>query len=162
MLKLCYEINDLDFRQLMDVYEETNQITGRENYPNEIENLQILFAEQDFYQYLDLFFKYPDAKCAVWVEEERYLAALRMEGYQGAYIITALEVLPGARGKGYGTKLLKAVQDISDMPLYSHVQKQNVASLAVHKKCNFTVVSQEALFIDGVKRNDHYTLMWKC
>ena len=66
----------------MDVYEETNRITGQENYPKEIENLQLLFAEQDFYQYLELFFRGPDAVYAVWVVEGRYQAALRLEGYK--------------------------------------------------------------------------------
>lgn len=69
---------------------------------------------------------------------------------------------PVARREGYATMLLRAVQNISDKSLYSHVHKQNYASLAVHRKCAFSVVSQNALFIDGVKHDDHYTLMWKC
>ena len=52
MLKWFRSVSQLDFRQLMDVYEETNQFTGSQDYPREPKNLQILFAEQDFYAFL--------------------------------------------------------------------------------------------------------------
>ena len=165
MLKVCRSINQLDFRQLMDIYEEMNENTGRDRYPKQPKNLQILFAEQDFYQYLEMFFRFPGAQYALWVQDGQYKAALRMEDHDDGLLITALEVPPASRGKGYATELLRAVQDYighSDKrPLYSHIEKQNAASLAVHKKCGFSVILQYAHFLDGTKHDDHNTLMWR-
>jgi len=162
MLKLCYRISDLDIRQLMDVYEETNQISGRVTYPGETANLQTLFAEQDFYQYLVEFFQFPGAVYAVWAEDGSYKAALRLEQYEDGLLITALEGLPKVRQKGYGKRLLKAVVEftrkVQPVSLYSHVSKQNIPSLALHKKCGFGIVSDKALFLDGSNHEDHYTL----
>lgn len=164
MLKLCYTIDDLDFRQLMDVYEETNQITGREKYPREIEGLQLLFAEQDFYQYLKLFFRFPGATYAIWTEGGRYKAALRLEEYRDGSLITALETHPAARQHGYATMLLNAVKDYtkasSGGALYSHVGKTNLPSMRTHRACGFHVLEECPVFLDGTVHDDHFTLKW--
>lgn len=165
MLELCYGIRDLDFRQLMDVYEETNTISGRMNYPKEQENLQLLFAEQDFYQYLELFFQFPGAVYALWVENGRYVAALRLEEYHDGLLITALETHPAARRRGYAAKLLQSVKEhfrvVLNRPLYSHVQKKNLPSMRTHQKCGFCIVKEQAVFLDGTVHRDYYTLIWK-
>lgn len=165
MLKVFLNIGQLDFRKLMDVYEETNRITGRTSYPKKPENLQMLFAEQDFYQYLEMFFEDSEALCAVWDEECAYMAALRLEKYDDGFIVTALEVPPVARRKGYATKLLRAVTcyaaEHSKTPIYSHIQKQNLASIATHKKCGFCLQAEDAVFLDGSYQKDYYTFIWK-
>ena len=158
MLKIFYNLGDLDFRQLMDVYEETNLTKGREDYPKEPEGLRLLFAEQDFYQYLELFFQSPDAVYAVWDEEGRYRSALRLERYKDGFLVTALETLPAARGLGCGKCLLSSVVDFIQKPLYSHIRKDNVSSLAVHQKCGFAIISHEATFLDGSAQKDYYTM----
>jgi len=164
MLRICHDIGQLDFRRLMDVYEETNSAAGKRDYPGEPENLQVLFAEQDFYGYLELFFEDRTAAYAVWTAEGVYKAALRLERYLDGFLITALEVLPSARRKGVATDLLRAVQaycaENSVSVLYSHVHKENLASLATHRKCCFTVIEQQAAFLDGSIHDDHYTLCW--
>ena len=161
MLKICNGIGQLDFRQLMDVYEETNLLTGKREYPREPENLQILFAEQDFYGFLELFFEDSAARYAVWVEDGRYKAALRLEQYCDGLLITALEVPAAARRRGVATRILGAVQtccrETGTGPLYSHVDKENLPSLRVHEKCGFSVIAEESVFLDGTIRKDHVT-----
>jgi ribosomal protein S18 acetylase RimI-like enzyme len=165
MLKLLYGINELNFRQLMDVYEETNRANAERDYPNEHGELGLLFAEQDFYQYLELFFECPGAIYAVWDDGERYKAALRLERYRDGVIITALEVLPAFRRMGVGNKLVKTVTELSHNtclgPIYSHVKHDNIASLAIHRNCGFEVVANDAVFLDGSRHNDHFTLVFK-
>lgn len=162
MLKICRGIGQLDFRQLMDVYEETNRLTGKREYPKKPENLQILFAEQDFYSYLELFFGDPKARYAVWVTDGVYMAALRLEQYRDGLLITALEVPVEARRKGVATHFLEAVKtyckENATGPLYSHVDKKNLPSLRVHNKCGFSVIAEEAAFLDGSIHKDHVTL----
>lgn len=162
MLKLIDSLEGLDFRQLMDVYEEGNRINGKEFYPEHAENLQIIFAEQDFYTYLKEFFKEPTARYAVWMHEGRYVAALRVERYNDGLLLNALETVPALRRNGFASKLILAVlehlQSGGNGKLYSHVDKQNSASLAVHLSCGFLVVSDQAVYLDGTVRTDSVTL----
>ena len=146
----------------MDVYEETNRSTGRIAYPGKSGNLQILYAEQDFYRYLELFFGEPSAIYAVWAEGGMYKAALRLETYRDGKLITGLETHPAARRHGYATKLVRAVveRENNNAPIYSHVEKKNPTSRAVHEKCGFAVTANDAVFLDGSYHTDYDTLMY--
>ena len=162
MLKIFDSLAEIDFRQLMDVYEEGNRICGKERYPELSENLQMLYAEQDFYSYLEVFFRNPSARYAVWVVDGRYAAALRLESYDDGLLLNALETAPAMRCKGFATDLVQAVLDhlrcSGNGILYSHVRKDNTSSLRVHHSCGFHIHSEKALYLDGTVRSDSYTL----
>lgn len=162
MLKIVRSLQDLDFRKLMDVYQEGNKITGKEVYPNLPENLQILYAEQDFYTYLQTFFKEPTARYAVWVVNGRYVSALRYESYNDGLLVNALETMPTERNRGFATLLIRSVQDFlrsqGNGILYSHISKDNMTSVKVHLSSGFQIISHEATYLDGAVRSDSYTL----
>ena len=153
-LLITNALRELDFRQLMDVYEQSNRQTGRENYPGFPEYQQLLMAEQDVYVYLKEYF-FADAKAyyAIWAPEGRYRAAVRLEPYRDGYLIAALETAPESRRKGYGSNLLKQVivflakTDCSKV--YAHIDKKNTASLALHSVCGFCKISDHAVLLDG-------------
>lgn len=147
-------LRELDFRQLMDVYEQSNRQAGQENYPNLSEPQQLLMAEQDVYTYLkECFFKDPNACYAVWAPEGHYKAAVRLEPYRDGYLLTCLETAPESRRKGYGSNLLKAVilflSEKGCSKLYAHIDKRNTASLAVHAACGFRKAADYAVLLDG-------------
>ena len=121
------------------------------HYTDEPEDRQIALAEQDFYQYLkDCFFPTFGAVYAVWMEENEYISALRLEPYKDGFLLEALETAPKHRRKGYAVKLIRAVlAQMPDQRIYSHVSKRNVPSLAVHEKCGFRKISDSAIYIDG-------------
>ena len=154
MLKLFYALAELDFSQLMEVYQEGNSENAREFYPREEENVGILLAERDFYQYLkESFFPSTGAVYAVWIEGGRYVSALRLENYQDGLLLEALETHPDHRRKGYAVKLISAVsaemKGCGYSKIYSHVGKRNAASLNSHKACGFQRVKEHAVYIDG-------------
>lgn len=162
MLKIINSLQELNFRQLMDVYQEGNSVTGNETYPNLPKNLQIIYAEQDFYNYLQIFFKEPTARYAVWVMDGRYVSALRFETYNNGLLVSALETDPEERSKGFAGLLMKSVLDYlrtyGNGILYSHIHKGNTASLNTHLSCGFQIISHEATYLDGSVRSDSYTL----
>ena len=162
MLKIIESLSEIDFRQLMDVYEEDNRNSGKEHYPDSPENLQMLYAEQDFYTYLEVFFKDPSARYAAWVVDGRYAAALRLERYNDGLLLNALETAPALRCNGFATKLVLSVLDdlrcSGSGVLYSHVMKNNIPSLNVHRFCGFRIHSDQAVYLDGTIRPDSYTL----
>ncbi len=151
MLVIVDSMRELNFRQLMDVYEELNLHQGRILFPHESFAQWPLLAEQDFHQYLrECFFPTPGAVYAVWQVAGRYVSALRLEPYMDGLLIEALETLPACRGMGYAGELLMAVKArYEKIALYAHVDKKNIPSIHVHERCGFYRIMEHALFADG-------------
>ena len=89
----------------------------------------------------------------MWEEDSRYISALRMEPYKDGLLLEALETHPDYRCRGYAKKLISAVLDHllsqESKPIYSHINKRNVASLNTHTACGFQRISEQAVYIDG-------------
>lgn len=153
MLKIIYELDQLPFGKLMDVYEEGNRDNGAEKYPQMPKNLQLLEAEQDFYAYLRTFFRQKDSFYALWYAEKQLVSALRVEPYEDGCLIAALETKPDQRNRGYASELLKAVcqQLITDdkLPIYSHIARNNLSSKKVHISCGFSEILPYSRYADG-------------
>ena len=150
MLYLATKLRELNFSQLMAVYEEGNRENAAIFFPELSEGQQMIRAEQSFYQYLqEGFFPVPGAVYAVWAENGAYVSALRLEPYEDGLLLEALETAPKERRKGYAEKLIRAVQVQFPQKIYSHVSKKNTASLMVHQKCGFRQVLDYAKYIDG-------------
>ncbi len=164
MLKLFNCLQELDIGQLMRVYNESNEITGMEQYPNLPENLRLLYAEQDFYAYLKIFFREPTAKYAVWLSEGAYVCAVRIERYEDGLLLNALETARDKRCNGYASKLICAVLNQlhawGEQKVYAHVEKKNTRSVTVHLRCGFQVISESAVYLDGTVHPDNCTLCY--
>ena len=162
MLHLAKQFHQLNFAQLMMVYEEGNRENGALLHPELPEGQQILQAEQSFYQYLrECFFRTQGAVYAVWLENGQYVSALRLEPYEDGLLLEALETAPCERKKGYAEKLIRAVQAQFPQKIYSHVHKKNTASLKVHQKCGFCQILDYARYIDGSVARTAVTLRYR-
>lgn len=162
MLYLAYKFHQLNFAKLMEVYAEGNKENGKLFFPELSENEQLLRAEQSFCRYLsEIFFRTDGALCAVWEEEGCYCSALRLEPYQDGLLLEALETAPAFRRRGCATALLRAVRQSFPGKIYSHVHRQNTASLAIHRKCGFVQVLDYARYIDGSVARNAVTLLWE-
>lgn len=149
MLYIVRSGRDLDFRQLMDVYEESNRQWAREHYPYLSESEQILRTEQDMYENLRCFFLDRASFYAIWEQDGSYVSAVRFEPYKDGMLLEALETKPDERKRGYAKQLVTAVLDQMHGKIYSHVDKRNRPSLAVHRACGFAEISGHAVFADG-------------
>ena len=157
MLIIAHSLRELHFGQLMEVYAQSN---------SDSENKNPLQAEQDFYMYLrESFFSDPEAFYAVWEIDGCYKAALRMEPYKDGLILAGLETAPLDRRKGYACELVDSVMnwlaERRSVGVYSHIEKSNVASLAVHRVCGFEKILDYAAFIDGSVSRDSVTLFYQ-
>lgn len=163
MLIIAKSLRDLRFSELMQVYGQSNREAAQER-----KNLPPMFAlelaEQDFRQYLQqVFFRTPGAVCCIWEESGRYVSALRLESYKDGQLLAALETAPNCRRQGYGEALIRAVQQhLGSGKLYSHVDKRNTASLRIHEKCGFRVISDCAVYISGSVDYRCCTLVYEC
>ena len=163
MLRIIRKMRELDFPALMEVYEEGNRENGEELWPELPEGLRMLSAEQAFRQYLqECFFVTPEAVYCVWLENGKYVSALRLEPYQDGLLLEALETAPACRRHGYATALVRAVLEVyGEKKIYSHVSKRNAASLATHEKCGFYRVADHAVYADGSYMANHVTFCSK-
>ncbi|MBE6982684.1 MAG: GNAT family N-acetyltransferase [Ruminococcaceae bacterium] len=153
MLKLIDSLRELPFGRLMGVYGEGNRKNGAEHYPHLSENLQILEAEQDFYAYLQTFFRQKDSYYALWYAEDKLVSALRVEPYADGWLIAAVETHPACRNLGYAKLLLTEVcghlVSNGKVPIYSHIGKDNLPSQKVHLHCGFREILPYSCYADG-------------
>lgn len=146
ILKYC----DLNERMLMDVYAESNFENTDYFFPDE-ENkeLAVQKVETGFLDFLkNEFFLQNEA--AYWIFEENgvwYSALRTCKVPNGPYYLEALETRPDFRGEGYASLLLSNVLDAlkenGPFRICDCVSKKNTASLKVHEKCGFQIVSEE-------------------
>lgn len=150
MLIVYRQYSKLNISDLLAVYEDSFVEDRKDRF----------CAEQDFCDYLrEQFFCVADAYYAVWSQDNRYVCALRMEPYRDGYLLSGLETAPAQRRKGYAYSLLQAVCGLTK-PIYSHVFRNNVPSLRLHKKCGFTQIQDYGVLLDGTVSNRYVTLCY--
>ena len=153
MLILATSLKDLRFAQLMEVYADSNRERA-EQWPDLPPMFALEQAEQEHRQYLrEVFFSTPGAVCAVWEEAGTYISALRLEPYRDGLLLAGLETASQYRRRGYAGLLIRQVQEVlarqGTVKLYSHVRKDNTASLKTHDSCGFRKISDRACYLDG-------------
>ena len=159
MLEIIKSMKQLNIGQIIGVYEESI----RENAERfSLTNQQ---AEDGFLSYLEEdFFRQQGAFYAVWSVNNVYQSALRLESYRDGLLLEALETAPNARRQGYGAALLEGVlkqlKESKYKVVYSHISKRNRASLNLHKKCGFSIISDSATYVDGTVTQNSYTLCY--
>jgi len=158
MLKIFTSTHGLRYSQLMEVYAQLNKQKAN-GYRNTDRNAALVAAEQDLYDYLKhCFFKRQGSFLAVWENNGIYTSAVRVERYRDGWLINALETAPDCRRKGYARQLLRAALADLEEPVYSHVHKDNAASLALHAHCGFVVTAEESELLNGSVSKEYYTL----
>lgn len=154
MLKLAKSMQELPFRQLMAVYQQSNIHTAQQRWSEYSPERGLLLVEEAFYEDLQCgFFSVPDACYCLWMVDGECVSALRLEPWKDGWLLTALETAPQRRNQGYACALLTAVQEhlkaYGAVQLYSHIHIRNTASIHVHERCGFRKLSDTARLLDG-------------
>ena len=147
MLKLVCSTAELDAEQLLDIYKGQG------------------IDEADFLNYLRTdFFCQRDAFYALWNAGGRHVAALRIEPYADGLLLESLSTAPENRRQGYAfmlvTKVLEYLKTTPYRVLYAHIDKKNLPSLSLHKKCGFVMFSDSAKYIDGTVTQKSCTMCY--
>lgn len=166
MLVIAKSFRDLRFSELMQVYEQSN-LEAAEERKTLPPMFALQLAEQDFRQYLqEVFFRTKGAVCCIWEENGHYVSALRLEPYRDGLLLAALETAPAFRKRGYASALIQTVQQhlaaCGNVKIYSHVNKQNTASVCTHEKCGFRVISDRAVYLNGSVDSRCSTFLYTC
>lgn len=151
MLRIAKSLSQLSFSKLMEVYSQSNQEKALRRFSREPAEVALRLIESETYQYLStVFFRGEESIYAIWEEAGCYVSALRLERWQNGLLLTGLETTPDRRRQGYGRRLLRAA--LCRYPgrlIYSHVEKHNIASLALHEACGFRRLRESAQYLDG-------------
>lgn len=118
--------------------------------------------ERDFVEYLrDGFFRNTGARYYVWLENGRYVAALRLEPWEGKLLLSGLQTHPACRRQGYGFLLMQSVlQEYDRGNVYSHIHHRNRGSIALHLKAGFRRTSETARLLDGTVTSQYGTYIF--
>ncbi|MBQ8599103.1 MAG: GNAT family N-acetyltransferase, partial [Oscillospiraceae bacterium] len=82
------------------------------------------------------------------------------------YYLEALETSPKQRKMGYGARVLSETIDLlkqrGSLTIRDNVKKDNLASLATHRRCGFRIEQEEAVnCLSGETRADYYGLIYQ-
>lgn len=149
MLLKIMRYSDLDERKLMDIYCESNYENTDYFFPDEPDKEKaVRDVESGFLNFLKTEFFTNDGN-AYWILEENgvWVSALRLNLIEdGLYYLEALETPPKCRKNGYATQLLEGVieklKENGSFRICDCVSKKNKASIRVHEKCGFSIVSE--------------------
>lgn len=143
MLRILHSSHNLDFKQLQEIYGE---------------------SENDFFyeDTLDFLAERESAYC-IWVIDGVYVSALRWQRFCDGYLIAGIETTSCERRKGYAQQLLEGVLEHFKtdfgINVYSHIRRDNQASIALHSKCGFSLHSDYARMLDGSVSRQYSTYM---
>lgn len=158
MLLAIKELSQVSYSGMMALYEEDLLKTAKADYPALPAAEARMEAEQDFYAFLaEVFFRTGGACLFVWEVEGRWVSCLRTEPYLDGHLICGITTDPACRRMGYAQSLLQAVTGQIPGVLYSHVEKSNAPSLALHKKCGFSQQLEYAEMLNGEILHNFYT-----
>lgn len=166
MLKILKSVSQLNIEELLAIYQEDILENGISFFPQLSGTELIRKSEDSFVSYLrEDFFSQKDSFVAVWTSDGHYKAALRIEPYNDGVLLEALSTAPSERKKGFGYLLVSAVQgylsDLSYNVIYSHINKKNIPSLELHKKCGFQIFADFARYIDGTVTQNSCTMYYQ-
>lgn len=162
MLRIVKCSAEMPKSALFSICQESLLKHGKQDYPSAPEGQALTQAELDLWEYLQTDFFPHHGLYAFWQNGHRLVSALRLEPYRDGLLLEALETLPEERCRGNAKALITAVQrELQPCVLYSHVAKDNLPSLWVHRDCGFEVKSDCAVFIDGSVSSRFFTLYYK-
>lgn len=155
------------YRMVHEVYPEGSYENAREKYP-EAEDLTdaIREEEQYFMGFLKKFLSKDVNRYYVLEVDGQWVSALRLTRLDGFYYMEALETAPEYRKKGYAAKLIGEVvallQERGAVTIRSNVNKENIASLATHKKCGFVIAEENGInYLTGESREWLYGMLYE-
>ena len=166
MLRIVEAYSELNMEQYLHLCRESIQQSGWEKYRHLSPKTQVQNAKDDLVGYLSGgFFWKKGAFCALWVEDDTYKSALRIEPYRDGVLLHALETDPRARRQGYAFNLVQGVlsylRDKNQALVYSHIHKWNISSKCLHEKCGFEIIADSAVLLDETVTQSYYTMVKK-
>ena len=168
MLLVFETMNDKELEKLTELYAEGCYKNAKYLHPNDEDLTEaILEQKRGHVAFFKEFLTKKGNTYYVLEEAGQWVSTLRMTKVNDFYYLEALETPVEYRKKGYGSKIIMEVISYlkQDGPVIirDSVKKDNLASLATHRKCGFVIEHENAIYyLDNNRVDmDHYGLIYK-
>jgi len=167
MLKFDRRFNAEEGEKILRVYEEGILENARELYENTDYAEAIRRERKAFLSFFDKFLTLPGNSYWVLAEGGDWVSALRLsEVKPRVFYLEALESRPDKRRQGCALRLLEGVFENlkrqGPFRIGDCVHKKNAASLRIHEKAGFRIVSDEGIsYLDGSRSSWEYSLLYE-
>ena len=121
--------------------------------------------ENDFLEFVREFLSEDRNRYYILEENGEWVSALRLTRIDNFYYLEALETAENHRQEGCAVRLMREVIALlrtrGSVELRSNVDKENLASLATHKKCGFTIAEENGInYISGTQSEYVYGMLY--
>jgi len=155
------------YRLAHEIYAEASLAIAKEKCPEQEDLSESIREEEDYFVgFLKRFMEKEKNRYYVWEVDGKWVSALRLTELDGFCYLEALETAPEHRRKGYAASLigevLAALKTRGRVTIRSNVNKNNVASLATHKKCGFKIELENGVnCLTGEVRESVYGMIYE-
>ena len=168
MLREFDSINENErYRLVHEIYGESNLENVRWDNPEVEDFSKLLFEyEKGYMDFVQSFLDSEENRYYIWEINGQWVSALRMTKVEDFYYLEALETAKQYRQKGYGTKFLQELIELlkkrGKVIIRSNVSKNNMASLALHRKCGFAIEEENGInYLTGEQRASVYGMVYR-
>lgn len=155
------------YRLVHEIYGESNLENVRWDN-SEVEDFsKLLFEyEKGYMDFVQSFLDSEENRYYIWEINGQWVSALRMTKVEDFYYLEALETAKQCRKKGYGTEflqeLIRLLKRCGRVIIRSNVSKNNMASLALHRKCGFAIEEENGInYLTGEQRASVYGMVYR-
>lgn len=168
MLHEFYTMTETDIKRLVhEIYPEGCWENARYHHPNQDDFRAAMEEEAEYFaRFLkEKFLAKEGNRYYVLEVEGEWVSALRLTPVEDFYYLEALETAPKQRKMGYGTRVLQEtirhLQKQGPLTIRDNVKKDNLASLATHRRCGFRIEHENAInYLNGETKADCYGLIY--
>lgn len=147
------EFCTMDEREMLTlvqgIYKESNLENALWRHPELAQSQAVREEEQLFLDFLRAFMAKDENRYYVLACGSEWVSALRLTRLDSFYYLEALETAPEHRQKGFAAQLIQAVirllRQRGPVILRSNVDKENLPSLATHRKCGFVIEEENGV-----------------
>ena len=154
------------YRMVHEIYAEANLENAQWKHP-ELNDYTDAFREEEkgFVDFVRRFLHEEKNRYYVLEADGRWVSALRLTKLDNFYYLEALETAQQHRKQGYAHKLIDEVITLlrsrGNVTIRSNVHKENIPSLATHKKCGFVVDEENGInYLTGTQSECLYGMLY--
>ena len=157
MINCIRSADDLNFSSLCIIYEADIELDRRKYYGHLDVAEGRFAAENDMYTYMHESFFNNGGLIYTFSQGNQYACIARIEPYRDGMLLNSVVTADQFRKMGYASALVDVVLKNSGRPIYSHIYRNNKASIKLHDKFGFKKLLNYAILLDGTVCNDHFT-----
>lgn len=154
------------YRMVREIYAEASLENAQWRHPELVDYEEAVKEEEMLaMDFIRTFMQKEENKYYVLESDGQWVSALRLTKINDFYYLEALETSAEHRKKGFATKIINEVilrlKERGRVIIRSNVDKENLASLATHRKCGFEIEEENGInYLTGEQSEYVYGMLY--